>query len=61
VSKPRTDGSKTNPEVKKSASILNTPVHKDHRVPHLKGVKVLARKEETQPSFVSSDHEKQGK
>jgi hypothetical protein len=61
VSKPRTAGGKTNPEVIKSANVLNTPFYRDHRVPHLKGVKVLARKEERQPSFVSSDPEKQGK
>ena len=46
---------------KKAAKGQQTPVYRDHRVTHLRGVKVLARKEERQPSFVSSDPEKQGK
>lgn len=60
-SKNRSASCKINTEGRKSAKVLNTPVYRDHRATHLKGVKVLARKEERQPSFVSGDPEKQGK
>ena len=39
----------------------STTQYRDHRVPAMKGIKAQTRKEERQPSFVSSDPEKKGK
>ena len=46
---------------RRAATVVSHEVYKDHRAAPTRGSMGTVRREERQPSFVSSDHDKQGK